>query len=206
MNIGVLALQGDFEAHAKRIRQIGHQVIYVRTEAELRQIHGLVMPGGESTAMLRLLNTPMKNALARAIGDGLPVLATCAGLILLAKRVRNPSQESLDILDIEVVRNAYGRQSESFVTTELEWTSDGRCFLESCRFDSRNLPNAEGVFIRAPRISQTGQAVETLLVFKGTPVMIRQANVIGLAFHPELSNGEFDLHQLFCNQIGFGSH
>jgi 5'-phosphate synthase pdxT subunit len=169
MRIGVLALQGDFSAHARALEALGYDVRLARRPADLDLVEGVVLPGGESTTQLRLLESSRLAApVVRLIRDGAPVLATCAGLILLASTVTDPAQKSLGLIDVTVARNAWGRQLDSF-----EAISDrGRVPL---------------VFIRAPRIRAVGPGVEVLDTFNGEPVLVRQKNVIGATFHPELS-------------------
>jgi 5'-phosphate synthase pdxT subunit len=172
--VGVLALQGGFEAHARALRELGHAVVYVRTADELEGVDGLVLPGGESTVHLRLLHRfGLEPALQRFHRSGKPILGTCAGLILAARAVV-PEQASLGFLDVVVRRNAYGRQLDSF---------EGRD-------DSGAL---ELVFIRAPRIASVGPEVETLATRGGEPVLVRQGHVFGAAFHPELT-GDRSVH------------
>jgi 5'-phosphate synthase pdxT subunit len=167
--VGVLALQGGFAAHAAALADIGHETVEVRTAAELSRVDGLVLPGGESTTQLKLVaSAGLGGALEEFVRSGRPVLATCAGLILCARRVTDPEQPSFGWLDVEVSRNAWGRQLDSF-----EAVTDGS-----------GLPL---VFIRAPRILRTGPSVETLETFRGEPVLVRQANVWGATFHPELT-------------------
>jgi 5'-phosphate synthase pdxT subunit len=167
--IGVLALQGDFEAHARALAALGHRVALVKVPADLEGLEGIVLPGGESTTQLRLLaSSGLGPPLACAIRAGLPVLATCAGLILLARRVVDPEQEGLDLLDVTVARNAWGRQLDSFEATS----------------DRRRLPL---VFIRAPRIRDRGAGVEVLDTLDGEPILVRQGNVVAATFHPELA-------------------
>lgn len=169
MRIGVLALQGDFDAHARALSAVGYDVRLVRRPADLDCAEGLVLPGGESTTQLRLLaSSGLQAPIVRLIRDGAPVLATCAGLILLARTVTDPEQKSLGLLDVAVARNAWGRQLDSF-----EGSSD-----------VRRLPL---VFIRAPRIRAVGGGVEVLDTFRGEPILVRQGNVVGATFHPELT-------------------
>ncbi len=166
--IGVLALQGAFELHVRAVRELGQDVSLVRTPADLDGLDGLVLPGGESTVQLDLLGRLGLDAPLRAlVARGLPVLATCAGLVLAARTVRRPEQRGFGLVDVAVERNAWGRQIDSF-----EGTSDrGR----------------ELVFIRAPRIVETGPDVEILDTFDGEPVLVRQRNVTCATFHPELT-------------------
>lgn len=188
MRVGVLALQGDFAAHGAVLDRLGIRSAPVRTAAELAAVDAVVLPGGESTTMLRLLAAGgMAERLRDRIAGGLPVLATCAGVILLARRV-SPPQESLRLLDVEVVRNAYGRQIASAVVPVTV---------------TAGLPGPrtlEGVFIRAPRIVAAGPNVEILARRDGDPVLVRQGNLLGATFHPELSADD-RVHQLFAASL-----
>jgi 5'-phosphate synthase pdxT subunit len=172
----VLALQGDFDAHARVLRALGLGVELVRSPSELATVDVLVLPGGESTTMLRLLEADgMREALAARLSSGLPTLATCAGVIVLARKV-TPSQPSLGILDLDVERNAYGRQLFSTVA-EVELTAE----LEG--------PSVmEAVFIRAPRISRLGPDVTVLGRWGADPVLVRQGRIVAATFHPELTD------------------
>ncbi len=166
--VGVLALQGGFAAHASALRDAGVEGREVRDARELRGMDGLVLPGGESTAQLRLIERHgLADELEAFFASGRPVLATCAGLILAARRVR-PVQRSFGWLDVDVDRNAYGRQLESF-----EDVADG----DGCPL----------VFIRAPRIAAVGEGVAVLARWRGEPVLVRSGAVTGATFHPELT-------------------
>jgi 5'-phosphate synthase pdxT subunit len=182
MKIGVLAVQGDFAAHKRMLERIGVQSVEVRTPADLQSIAGLIMPGGESTTILKFLT---EEALAEPIRDfalaGTPIFGTCAGAILLADEVTGPAQPSLRLIDITVERNAYGRQVDSFVGEAETELIGGRL---------------EAVFIRAPRIRRLGPAVETLARVDGEPVLVREGNIIAATFHPELG-GDQRVHRLF---------
>jgi pyridoxal 5'-phosphate synthase pdxT subunit len=171
--IGVLALQGGFAAHGAVLRALGHQAIEVRDAAALAPaagLEGLVLPGGESTTMLRLIDRfELAPALESFVASGQPVLATCAGLILAARRVSRPEQRSFAWVDVAVARNAWGRQLDSFQAI----ADDGATPL---------------VFIRAPRIVDVGPAAQVLATFAGEPVLVRQANVTAATFHPELTS------------------
>lgn len=172
--IGLLALQGAIEPHREVLRRLGHQTVDVRSADALEAIDGLVLPGGESGVQLRLLERHgLRGPLADFLRSGRPVLATCAGLILLARDVREPSQPGFAALDVAVERNAWGRQIESF-----EATSDA---------DSA-LPGLALVFIRAPRIRDVGPCARVLASFNREPVLVQQGSVIGASFHPELSD------------------
>lgn len=167
MRIGVLALQGGFAAHLSTLRASGHDAVAVRTAPELSEVDGLVLPGGESTTMWRQIERDGLREPLEAFAER-PVLATCAGLILVASGVTEPSQPSLGWLDVDVRRNAYGRQLDSF----------------EARSDDGALPL---VFIRAPRIRRVGAAVEVLATHDGEPVLVRQGKLVAATFHPELT-------------------
>ena len=186
--VGVLALQGAFEAHRGILRRLGVTSVLVRTAEELQTVDALVLPGGESSAMLRLMEPQeLLVRIGKRINSGLPILATCAGVILLAAEV-TPHQESLGALDIDVERNAYGRQAFSSV--------------ESLRFSPQFEGNTchEGVFIRAPRITRVGGALETLAWRGDDPVLIRSPGILAATFHPELGSGTL-IHELFLQEI-----
>jgi 5'-phosphate synthase pdxT subunit len=169
--IGVLALQGDFEAHIKALERVGARAFPVRTRAELECAAGLVIPGGESTTMLKLMRLEDLIEPLRRFGASRPIFGTCAGAILLASKVTHPEQESLGLMDIDVERNAYGRQLDSHVAT-LEDAEGGRL---------------EAVFIRAPIIRRTGPQVRILASYRGAPVLVEQGHHLAATFHPELS-------------------
>ena len=174
VRVGVLALQGAYAAHARLLTGLGAQAVAVRSPADLYGLDALVLPGGESTSMLRLLErNQLLQPLARAVTQ-MPVLGTCAGLILLARQVM-PEQPSLAAMDISVQRNAYGRQLESRIVNGQTALAGG---------------DLEMVFIRAPRITRAGPGVEVLACYQGDPVLVRQGGVIGCAFHPELGRDE----------------
>jgi 5'-phosphate synthase pdxT subunit len=180
-NVAVLALQGDFAAHGKRLRSLGLTCLEARSPQELRDASGLVLPGGESTTMWKFFESaPWEEAIRRFAAAGRPVLATCAGAILLAREVSNPVQRGLGVLDIAVERNAYGRQVDSFVA-DVEAPELGGV-----------LP---AVFIRAPRIRRVGSEVSVLARWKGEPVLVRQGAIVAATFHPELT-GDERVHRL----------
>jgi 5'-phosphate synthase pdxT subunit len=167
--IGVLALQGGFAAHAEALSALGHDAVLVRTAMDLDACAGLVLPGGESTVHLRLLaREGLEAPLAAFVASGRPVLATCAGLVLAAARVLDPEQRSFAFLDVTVRRNAWGRQLASFEATD----------------DTGTLPV---VAIRAPRITRVGPSVRVLATLQGEPILVREGNVTGATFHPELT-------------------
>jgi pyridoxal 5'-phosphate synthase pdxT subunit len=183
--IGVLALQGDFEAHGKALARAGAEPVNVRSAEELRDIDALVIPGGESTTMLKLLDvTGLKEPL-REFAATKPVFGTCAGAILVAKRVTNPVQESLGLMDIEVQRNAYGRQLDSRIVW-LQPDMEGG--------------DLEAVFIRAPIIRTVSPQARVIASYNGDPVLVEQGRHLVATFHPELSNDD-RVHRLFLNKI-----
>ncbi|MCP3978197.1 MAG: pyridoxal 5'-phosphate synthase glutaminase subunit PdxT [bacterium] len=173
MRVGVLALQGDFAAHAVAFREFGVQVVEVRRTRELDGLDALVIPGGESTTLLNLMaDEPWFERLREFHRCGGSLLGTCAGAILLAREVTGPAQAGLGLIDVTVERNAFGRQIDSF-ETDLDW--DG---------DDEPLP---AVFIRAPRFRRTGPGVEVLAKLEDEPVLVRQGRVTAGTFHPELT-------------------
>jgi len=182
MKIGILAVQGDYEAHAKVLEQLGAECVLVRALADMDGIEALVLPGGESTTQLKFLS---EEGLEKAIHDlaarGGAFFGTCAGAILLAKEVRNPPQRSLGLADLVVTRNAYGRQLASEVR-------EGATKLKG--------EPLEMVFIRAPVIDRTGAGVEILAESQGKPVLVRQGRVLVATFHPELTS-DLTVHKYF---------
>jgi len=183
---GVLALQGGWDAHGKILQELGAEVRPVRTTADLDAVECLVIPGGESTAMLRLMEPERLGArLTERVSAGMAVLATCAGVILIADRVE-PEQESLGIMAVAVERNAYGRQVHSTIAQVELAPEIGEPAL------------MEGVFIRAPRITRLGPEVAVLGQLREEPVLVRQDRIIGTTFHPELTTDR-RVHDLFLN-------
>jgi pyridoxal 5'-phosphate synthase pdxT subunit len=173
LKIGILAVQGDFEAHAARLRQLGAETVEVRTPAQLASCDGLVLPGGESTTQLQFLQEEgLADAIRSFAAEGGAIFGTCAGTILLATKVTHPEQPSLGLLDITVLRNAYGRQLASDV------------FFGSSKLKDTPM---EMVFIRAPVIERIGPGVEVLAEYGGKPVLVQKANIIAATFHPELT-------------------
>jgi 5'-phosphate synthase pdxT subunit len=189
--VGILALQGDFEAHGRTLARLGAEPVFVRTAADLDSIDGLVIPGGESTTMLKLLHEEGLLAPVAEFGRRKPVFGTCAGAILLAAGVSHPAQESLGLMDIDVERNAYGRQIDSRVarlTPEAEFaarTHDGEM---------------EAVFIRAPVIRRVGEQARVLARYGGDPVLVEQGPHLVATFHPELSD-DSRVHELFLSKL-----
>lgn len=185
--VGVLALQGDFEAHTKALRDAGAATREVRSSADLAGLGGLVLPGGESTTMLKLLHEENLFDSLRQFGKERPMFGTCAGAILLASEVLNPAQESLGLVDMTIERNAYGRQVDSRIA----------------RIDTP-LGETEAVFIRAPIIRRTGKSVEPLAAYLGHPVLVKSGRHLISTFHPELSRGA-SVHQYFLREfVGLG--
>jgi 5'-phosphate synthase pdxT subunit len=186
--VGVLALQGDFEAHAKAVRRAGAEAVEVRTPEELAKVDALIIPGGESTTMLKLLDeTGLRSELA-GFAEHKPVFGTCAGAILLAREVRNPVQEALGIMDIAVERNAYGRQLDSRIV---------HLKPDNGRLGSEEL---EAVFIRAPIIRSVGPEARVLLRYNGDPVLVEQGRHLVATFHPELSDDD-RVHRAFVDKL-----
>jgi 5'-phosphate synthase pdxT subunit len=189
--VGVLALQGDFEAHARALARAGAEPVLVRTAEQLDTVDGLVIPGGESTTMLKLLNFMNLNEPLRKFAAEKPVFGTCAGAILLAKEVQNPSQESFGVIDLTVERNAYGRQLDSRVAS----------IRPNADFAKRTGEgDVEAVFIRAPIIRRTGPGVKVLAQYEGDPVLVEQGRHLVATFHPELTQ-DSRVHQLFLTKI-----
>ena len=185
--IGVLAIQGDFAMHAKMLERIGAPYVLVKHAPELAEVGGLIMPGGESTTMLKFFSGEgMGEAIKKFVTAGKPVFGTCAGAILLAKEVLNPPQQRLGLLDISIERNAYGRQVDSSVR-------QGECPELSPR-------PVEMVFIRAPIIRRVGEGVRVLGSCAGLAVLVEQGNVLAATFHPELTEDE-TVHRYFIKKL-----
>jgi pyridoxal 5'-phosphate synthase pdxT subunit len=183
--IGVLAIQGDFDAHAAALREAGAEAVLVRKPAQLEDIDGLVIPGGESTTFLKFLERDGFLSSLESFVRNKPTFGTCAGCILLAKEVMHPSQASLGVLDVTVERNAYGRQNDSVIEV-TETKLDGGPM--------------ELVYIRAPRIVKTGEGVKVLAERGGFPVLVEQENILAATFHPELSSDR-RIHQRFVEMV-----
>jgi 5'-phosphate synthase pdxT subunit len=184
-HIGVLALQGAFDVHVKRLTELGAKAVLVRRPEQLAALDGLVIPGGESTTFLKNLERAGFYDVLDAFVHTKPVFGTCAGCILLAKDVANPPQRSFGVLDVSVERNAYGRQNDSVILNA-----------------ETSLPGGplEMVFIRAPRISRVGNDVETLATRNGDPTLVRQGRLLAATFHPELT-ADLRVHQLFLDMV-----
>lgn len=190
MRIGVLALQGDFALHRQALERIGVESAEVRKPSELQAIDGLIIPGGESTTLLKLMEAcELAPALEKFRSEAKPIFGTCAGLIVLAREVLNPTQSSLGFIDVTTERNAYGRQKESFETNgEATLGDGGRSPLKM-------------VFIRAPRIRRIGSSVTPLAFHQGECVMAREGSVVVATFHPELTDDP-TVHRYVCRMVG----
>jgi len=189
--VGVLSLQGDFAAHGAALERAGAEAVYVRDAAQLRDLDGLVIPGGESTTMLKLLHYDGLMEPLAEFGREKPIFGTCAGAILLAKEVSHPAQESLGLMDIGVERNAYGRQIDSRVT-EIEPEPEFQR-----RFGAGKL---EAVFIRAPIIRKVNGSARVLARYNGDPVLVEQGRHLVATFHPELT-ADSRVHALFLEKL-----
>ncbi|HUI82744.1 MAG TPA: pyridoxal 5'-phosphate synthase glutaminase subunit PdxT [Candidatus Binatia bacterium] len=188
MRIGVLALQGDFDAHKKRLEELGAEVVLVRNPEDFAGLDGLVIPGGESTTFLKLLGERTFQKLNEFVRSK-PTFGTCAGAIMLARQVENPAQAGLNAIDITVRRNAYGRQIDSSIVEVPSALGGGLL---------------EMVFIRAPRIESVGSEVEVLAKRGDDPVLVRQGKVMAATFHPELSE-DSRVHQEFLKLVKNGT-
>ncbi len=185
ITVGVLAIQGDFAAHARALARWGAEVQEVRRPAQIAEVDGLILPGGETTTMIKLMRDfGLWEAVAAAPGEARPLFGTCAGLILLAQEVIDPPQPSLGLLPVVVRRNAYGRQVDSFV-------ADGQMRVPSdLSFEGSGQRSyaTEFVFIRAPRIEETCGELDVLARHEGAPILVRSGHVLGSSFHPELTD------------------
>jgi 5'-phosphate synthase pdxT subunit len=200
MIIGVLALQGDFDAHRRRLEELGAQVVLVKKPEQLDQIDGLVIPGGESGTFLKLLGDAGFEKLKQFV-KAKPTFGTCAGAILLASEVENPPQAGLGALNIRVRRNAYGRQIDSSIR-EGKFVTDIHSALKSDASSPDQSP-LEMVFIRAPKIVQVGEGVEVIATEGSDPVAVRQGRAMAATFHPELSD-DTRVHQAFLDLVSNG--
>jgi 5'-phosphate synthase pdxT subunit len=186
MKIGVLAVQGDFDAHRKRLEELGAEVVLVRKPEQLDEVDGLIIPGGESGAFVRILGEEGMNKLRQFVRVK-PTFGTCAGAIMLAKEITNPAQDGLGAIDIRIRRNAYGRQIDSSIREGL----------------FQGAP-VEMVFIRAPKIEKLGPGVEVIATEGTDPVAVRQGKTMAATFHPELSDDP-RIHQAFLDLVRNGS-
>ena len=183
MKIGVLAVQGDFQKHLDVLSRIGVDSLAIRTGEQLDEIDGLIIPGGESTTIYKLLDRGNFFERARRFVTEKPVFGTCAGAIMLAKHLSNNTLRTLEAIDINIERNAYGRQVDSFI--------DDVGFLGQ---------RIEAVFIRAPRILSVGEKTELLSELNGDPVIVRDNNVLACTFHPELTDND-SVHRYFVKMV-----
>jgi len=187
VKIGILAVQGDFEAHAAMLAGMGVNTREVRTPADLDGCDGLILPGGESTTQLQFLQEEgLSNAIREFASEGGAIFGTCAGAILLATEVKNPAQDSLGLLDMTVLRNAYGRQIASEVAS-------GPSTLKK--------EDLEMVFIRAPIIERVGPRVEVLAEYAGKPALVQKERIMAATFHPELTD-DTTVHERFVKMAG----
>jgi 5'-phosphate synthase pdxT subunit len=206
--VGVLALQGDFEAHRKAIERAGARAVQVRTAAELAQCDGLIIPGGESTTMLKLLDAGKLTDAVREFAGRKPIYGSCAGAILLAKEVTRPAQVSLGLMDIDVERNGYGRQIDSRIAKigiDLENAAGGIAGrlngdFENAAGDKIACPTLEAVFIRAPIIRRVGDGARVLASYQGDPVWVEQGRHMVTTFHPELTE-DGRVHRKFVEKL-----
>jgi 5'-phosphate synthase pdxT subunit len=185
IRIGVLAIQGGYDAHARMLRELGAEPVLIRKPEELAGIEALIIPGGESTTFLKFLERDGFLETLKKFTKEHPTFGTCAGCILLATQVLHPEQASLGVLDVTVERNAYGRQNDSAIQETATVLPGGPL---------------EMVYIRAPRISRTGPEVEVLAERDGSPVLVREGNLLAATFHPELSEDR-RVHQYFLDIV-----
>jgi pyridoxal 5'-phosphate synthase pdxT subunit len=197
--VGILALQGDFEAHCKAVERAGGRAVEVRTAAELAACDALIIPGGESTTMMKLLDEERLTGAIRQFGTAKPIYGSCAGAILLASEVTHPAQRSLGLMDISVERNAYGRQIDSRIAKVK--VPDGKGGGTAGAEDE---PEMEVVFIRAPIIRRVGPEARVLATYAGDPVWVEQGRHMVTTFHPELS-ADRRVHRHFLEKISSGN-
>ena len=184
--IGVLAIQGDFQEHISMLNKIGTSTKEVRLAHELENLDGLIIPGGESTTIIKLIDIyELRNPIVNKVNSGMAIWGTCAGMISIAKTLTDKRPKPLQLMDIEVTRNAFGRQIDSFET-----------YLEIKNIDG---PPVKGIFIRAPLVTNIGKGVEVLSkIDSGNPVMVLQNKMLATAFHPELTE-DTRIHEFFKN-------
>ncbi|HZS54253.1 MAG TPA: pyridoxal 5'-phosphate synthase glutaminase subunit PdxT [Bryobacteraceae bacterium] len=187
--IGVLALQGDFDAHREALQRAGARARQVRTAVELNDVDALIIPGGESTTMLKLLDYENLFEPLRRFASEKPVFGTCAGAILMASEVVNPPQPSLSLLDMTVERNGYGRQIDSRIA----------------QIELKNNRTAEAVFIRAPIIRRISPDTNVLATYLNAPVLVEQGKHLAATFHPELNQADNRIHSLFVEKVKAGA-
>jgi 5'-phosphate synthase pdxT subunit len=185
MRVGVLAIQGGYDAHARMLEELDAEPILIRKPGELATVEALIIPGGESTTFLKFLERDGFLETLRSFTKAKPTFGTCAGCILLAKEVLNPAQVALGVLDVTVERNAYGRQNDSMIQQAPTVLPGGPL---------------EMVYIRAPRITRLGAGVASLAERDGSPVLVRKGNLLAATFHPELSEDR-RVHQYFLDMV-----
>jgi 5'-phosphate synthase pdxT subunit len=191
MKVGVLSLQGDFEAHGRTLERLGAEPVYVRHRAQLDGLAGLIIPGGESTTMLKLMEYEDLMEPIAEFGRRKPMFGTCAGAILMASEVSNPEQPALGLMDLAIERNAYGRQIDSRVA-RIE---------PEAAFAERTAPGPmEAVFIRAPIIRRLGAGSKVLARYNGDPVLVEEGNRLAATFHPELTQ-DSRVHRYFLERL-----
>jgi 5'-phosphate synthase pdxT subunit len=187
--IGVLALQGDFEAHERALERAGAEAIEIRAAQDLDRVDGLIIPGGESTTMLKLIDQENLFEPLRRFGERKPIFGTCAGAILLARGVSNPVQRSLGLMDIDVQRNGYGRQLDSSIAS-----------LQPDAASGLGADEVEAVFIRAPVITRVGGDARVLASYRNAPVLVEQGRFLASTFHPELT-ADGRIHRHFVSKV-----
>jgi 5'-phosphate synthase pdxT subunit len=185
--IGVLSLQGDYAKHGRAISRLGYEPLFIKDKKALQQCDKLIIPGGESTTFLKLIDKLELRSELIEFGKHKPIMGTCAGLIILATRVDNTQSEPLGLIDISIIRNAYGRQIDSFSdTVEIKLTHE--------------ISEFKGVFIRAPKIESMGPGVKALGYHKGNVVIAANDNILVTTFHPELTDDP-SIHRYFIEEI-----
>jgi pyridoxal 5'-phosphate synthase pdxT subunit len=189
--VGILALQGDFSAHAETIKTLHAKPLLIREPQQLDTVSGLIIPGGESSTMLKLIESEGFKKPLLAFGEKKPIFGTCAGAILMAKKVSNPQQYSFGWIDMEIERNSYGRQRESSIQ-EVQVNDSFQKQMGGSTL--------EAVFIRAPKIIKTNSQVEILATYQDYPVLIAQGFHLAATFHPELTSS-LSIHQFFLRGI-----
>ncbi len=187
LKIGILALQGDFAKHEEMLKSLGAETIQVKLPGHLEGCEGLIIPGGETTTLTKLMNDFNLNAPVREFAENHPVMGTCAGSIMIAAQVNDSRVTPLELIDVSIARNAYGRQVDSFIAD-----IDAPCLNGGGSYRS--------IFIRAPQIERVGENTEILMEFQGKPVMVRENNHLALTFHPELT-WDLRIHRYFLDII-----
>jgi 5'-phosphate synthase pdxT subunit len=189
LQVGVLGIQGDIQEHLRIVENLGHRAIWIKNPEQLDSIQALIMPGGESTTMIRLMKVfSLWDRVKNKVHSGMPVFATCAGMVILSESIENyPHQETMGLLPVRIERNGYGRQVDSFETEiEIPYIENDRQLL--------------AVFIRAPRIIGTHGSVDILATYKNDPVLVEYKNILAASFHPELTD-DTRIHEYFLRKI-----